>query len=112
MFLGDETPNILDLHQIIVPRYASRWRDLGVQLKIPTDNLDTIAIDNMNHPRCSQRCCTVMLRRWMEITTKPTWDILRKAIDHLPDLLPNLSHDSSSKSKEIMLIAHLLVCVL
>ena len=97
MFLGDETPNFSDLHRIIVPRYAPRWRDLGVQLNIPISYLDTIAINNKNHPHHCHQCCTVMLQRWMEITTKPSWDILHKAIDHLPDQLP---HDSSSKSKK------------
>ena len=76
-----------------MPRYAARWKDLGVQLNIPIHDLDIIAVNNTNHPSYSEQCCKAMLQKWMEMTTKPSWDILQKALDHLP----NSSHD---KSKE------------
>ena len=83
-----------------MPRYAARWKELGIQLKLSTDCLDTIAINNNNHPRWGQQCCMEVLQRWMEVTTKPTWDIVKNAIDHLPDCSPNLPHERSSKSKQ------------
>ena len=87
-------PELSELHRDIVPKYAARWKDLGVELKLPVYHLNTIAVDNANHPSHSERCCKAMLQKWMEITPKPTSTILQKAIDHL-----SLSREGSSKSK-------------
>ena len=44
-----------------------------------------------------------MLSKWMQITPKPTWNILRKAIDGL--ISP--SHDGNSKSKKTTCLLYL-----
>ena len=93
---GDRNPELSEIHRNIVPVYAARWKDLGVQLKIPIHHLNTIAIDNVHHPSYSQQCCKAMLQKWMESTPNPTWDELQKAIDYLS----NLSQDCISESKE------------
>ena len=82
---GSRKSEVSELHRYIVPKYAARWRDLGVQLKIPEHHLNTIATNNTNHPFYSEQCCKAMLQKWMEITPDPTWSILQMAIDCLSD---------------------------
>ena len=82
---GSGKPEVSELHRYIVPKYAGRWRDLGIQLKIPEHHLNTIAVNNTNHPFYSEQCCKVMLQKWMEITPDATWSILQMAIGCLSD---------------------------
>ena len=82
---ASEKPEVSELHRHIVPKYAVRWRDLGVQLKIPGHHLDIIAVDNINHPSYNEQCCKAMLWKWLEITPNATWNMLQMAISYLPD---------------------------
>ena len=82
---GSEKPEVSELHSRIVPKYAARWRDLGVQLKIPEHHLNTIAVNNTNHPSYCEQCCKAMLQKWLKITPNATWSILHMAIDYLSD---------------------------
>ena len=94
--LGDKIPDFIELHQNIVPIYAARWKDLGIQLRIPIHQLDTIAVNYVNHPSYSQQCCKAVLQKWIEITPNPTMNILQTAIDGLT----NLSQNDNSQSKK------------
>ena len=91
---GNRKPELSELHRQIVPKYAARWRDLGVQLKIPINYLDEIAEDNANRPSCSRKCCKAMLQKWMEITPNATWDMLHSAIDCFNSLSCNGNSES------------------
>ena len=82
--IDNKKPEISELHSHIVPKYAVRWKDLGIQLKIPEHNLDAIEVDNINHPSYCEQCCKKMLKKWMEITPDATWNTLQKAINDLP----------------------------
>jgi len=82
--LGNKIPELSELYRYIVPQYAARWKDLGVALKIPTHHLNIIEVTGVNHPCYIQECCKAVLQKWMEITPKPTWNILQKAIASLP----------------------------
>ena len=85
MYLGNGKPEVKELHTQIVPKCAAKWRDFGVQLKIPEHHLNTIAVDNINHPSYSEQCCKAVLRKWMEITPNPTWRMLQMAVNCLSD---------------------------
>ena len=85
LFSDSGKPEVSEFHRHIVPKYAAKWRDLGVQLKIPEHHLNTIAVNNTNHPFYSDQCCKAMLQKWMEITPDATWNILQMAIGCLPD---------------------------
>ena len=85
MSSGNRKPELLELHRHIVPKYAARWRDLGVQLKMPTHYLDTIAEDNANRTEYSKQCCKAMLQKWIQTTPNATWNMLQTAIDFLSD---------------------------
>ena len=91
--LGNRKPEASELHRHIVPKYAARWRDLGVQLKIPEHHLNTIAVNNTNHPSYSEQCCKAVLEKWMKITPNATWDKLHSVIE----CFTTLSHDDNSE---------------
>ena len=84
---GSRKPEVSELYRYIVPKYAARWRDLGVQLKIPEHHLNTIAVNNTNYPSYCEQCCKTMLQKWMKITPNATWSMLHEAIDCLSDSL-------------------------
>jgi len=99
--LGNTIPELSDISRYIVPKYAARWKDLGVELKLPTYHLDAIAVNYVNHPWYSQECCRAMLQKWLEITPKPTWNILQKAIATLHQkAIASLPQNSNTKSKK------------
>ena len=81
--IGNKKLEISELHRSIVPKYAARWKDLGIQLKIPEYHLDAIAADNKNSQSFSRECCKAVLKKWMEITPDATWNMLQKAINDL-----------------------------
>ena len=95
--IGDKPVELSELYRDIVPKYAARWRDLGVHLKIPIYHLDTIAVNNTHHPSYSEQCCKAVLHKWIQITPNPTQSVLQKAID----CLPSLFHDDNSESMYI-----------
>ena len=97
--LGNTTPKLSDLQKDIVPQYAARWRDLGIQLNIPIHTLDIIAADNVHHREHARSCCRCMLNKWIETNTEATWNELHEAIANLPVL----SDDESSKRKEVII---------
>ena len=105
--LGDRMPELSELYRDIVPKYAAKWRDLGVELKIPVHQLDCIAVNHTNHPQYSEQCCKAVLLKWMETTPNPTWTVLQKAIDGLS----GLSYEESSESKRVVMISYLILCV-
>ena len=74
----------MELHRTIVPVFATRWKHLGIQLKIPENKLDII---KANNPSSVTDCCTEMLRKWLQMSAKCTWTELQVAIDHLPHSL-------------------------
>ena len=92
--LGNLKPEVSELYRHVVPKYAARWRDLGVQLRIPEHHLNTIAVNNTNHPSYSEQCCKAVLQKWIKITPNATWDMLHSAID----CLTGLYHDGNSES--------------
>ena len=83
LFSDSGKPEVSELHRHI--EYAAKWRDLGVQLKIPEHHLNTIAVNNTNHPFYNEQCCKAMLQKWMEITPDATWSILQLATNCLSD---------------------------
>ena len=94
--IGDKTVDLAELHRSIVPLYATRWKDLGIELRIPMHHINIIAADHAHHPSFSEECCKAVFHKWMEISPKHTWSILQKAINSLP----SSSHDGSSESKK------------
>ena len=63
-------PLLKDLHNYIVPVYATRWRVIGTQLGLPNGRLDII---EYNHSNDVERCCISMLDEWLNIDTTASW---------------------------------------
>ena len=63
---GSEKPEISELHRHIVPQICSKVE------YIPEHHLNTIAVNNTNHPSYCEQCCKAMLQKWMKITPNAT----------------------------------------
>ena len=56
----------------------SKWYNLGMQLRIPTESLDCIQMENLSMPECLLKMLTV----WLKCTNPPpTWDILTEVLE-------------------------------
>ena len=75
--LGELTTE--DLSTLVNELQAVRdiWYALGVQLKVPVDDLRCIRADNRD--RCSE-CLREMLLVWLTHTTLPTWQMVVDAL--------------------------------
>ena len=63
-----------------MPKYAARWKDLGIQLNIRTYALDAIAVDKANFPNFTEWCCLAMFQKWLETTPDASLDLLQKLL--------------------------------
>ena len=80
---GKETPNIKDIRNYVVPKWAAKWRQLGTQLNIDQHVMDIVECDNRNDCRS---CCLKMFCKWLEINHVASWEDILTAVDSLsPD---------------------------
>ena len=77
---GKKTPTLIDICNKVVPFWASKWRQLGVQLKITNHMMDIIEHDYRND---CERCCTEMLTKWLDYDYTASWGDLITAVDNL-----------------------------
>jgi len=69
-----------DLANHVVPRWASKWRNLGMQLKIDYHLMDNIQQD---FPSDCEMCCNKMLAEWLQSNSAACWEDLIVAVDNL-----------------------------
>ena len=62
---------------MFVEKYATKWRNIGLELSITTEALDIIKVDN---PTEVQNCCRAMLKMWLQKDTEASWEKLIYAI--------------------------------
>ena len=55
-------PELKDLVKLPV---AAKWKQLGVQLGVPTHKLDEIQANNKNSPNFTQECLSDMFDWWL-----------------------------------------------
>ena len=67
-----------DLESHIVQSYASKWRNLGLQLRVDYQLMENIECD---HPNDCERCCSKMLAEWLQSNPAACWEDLITAID-------------------------------
>ena len=59
-----------------------KWYDIGIELGISIDELDTISVNNQND---SEKCLVDMIKIWLKsINPPPTWNALSKALKSDP----------------------------
>ena len=64
----------------MVPKWASKWRQLGTQLNIDQHLMDIIEHDNLND---CKRCCSKMFSEWLNSKPNTSWEDIITAVDNL-----------------------------
>lgn len=59
---------------------ASRWRDLGLELKLDDSKLDII---KTNNPQDAEQCCTEMYQRWLRSDLEASREKLTLALQNI-----------------------------
>ena len=78
--LGRERPKIKDISNYVVPKWASKWRQLGRQLNIEKHLMDNI---ECNYPADCENCCSNMFSKWLDINPSAFWEDVIIAVDNL-----------------------------
>ena len=68
-----------DLFNIVIPKVANKWYELGIQL-LNQPQLPKLEEIQKAYPNNLQRCCVEMLKYWLDITPGATWDNLIHAL--------------------------------
>ena len=71
-----------DIDNNVVEKCASKWKELGSRLNMGEHLIRNIEYD---YPNDCERCCRIMLSKWLEETAHPTWDILIRAFAEISD---------------------------
>ena len=89
LILGCLEPNDLRKVQHILWEARTQWYNLGLELNIPPDSLDSIQLANQQNP---DYCFRAMLTKWLREHQRPTWSALAEALrspsvglDHLAE---------------------------
>ena len=61
----------------ITPRYASHWKEIGVLIGIPIEEIKAI---EHGHPTMPKVCCNEMLTKWLECDKNASWSKVFAAI--------------------------------
>ena len=70
-------PNDLRKVQHILWEARTQWYNLGLELDITPDSLDSIEVANSGKP---DRCFRAMITKWLREQQRPTWSALAKAV--------------------------------
>ena len=77
--IDSSKPLLKDLHNLVVPRVANKWYELGIQLlnESQLPRLDEIRATHSNDRR---EGCVEMLKCWLNINPGASWDNLINAL--------------------------------
>jgi len=91
-------PRLKDLHNLVTPLYAVRWREIGSHLGLQNGLLDIIDYDQQHR---AEDCCNMVWEHWLDMDSNACWEKVLVAIDNL--LLPKqiLGFNSASYMHEI-----------
>lgn len=75
IIIDSSKPLLKDLHNIVAPKVAKYWSELGIQLfsEQQLRRLDEIHTAHSNDPR---KGCIEMLKHWLNVTPGASWDNL------------------------------------
>lgn len=61
-------PDVVDLALLmeLCGKIASQWRNIGVQLRVPGHELDTIQANHRGHPHMVQNCLSSVFDWWLK----------------------------------------------
>ena len=66
-------PELKDLYVHFTPKYALKWKVIGTLLGVTSEKLDIIEHDSREKV---EECCNEMLRWWLRIDLKASWEKL------------------------------------
>ena len=92
--IGDLKPKLKDLHNIVIPKVSARWYDLAIQL-VDDSQLPKLEEIRRAYGGDYQGGCVEMLKYWLQVDKKATWD---KIIDALK--APGLQFLNESQNVE------------
>ena len=69
-----------DLNRYVVKKYATDWKDVGLELEIEINDLKIIEKD---HPQDCVACFQETLNKWLKLTPNATWRSLEVALDNV-----------------------------
>ena len=76
--LSELRPTEQYLNRLFIKNYATKWRDIGLELNITGNNLDIIKTDNPNEV---QKRCRGILKVWLDIDPEASWEKLLHAVE-------------------------------
>ena len=77
----DNTPTMRDLNRYVTKkRYATEWKDIGIELGLTLDVLEIIRQDHHNE---SVACFQITLDKWLKKVPNATWRMLEVAITNV-----------------------------
>ena len=79
VIIDSSKPLLKDLSNIVIPKVASKWFELGIQL-LNEQQLPKLDEIHKAYPNDLQRRCIELLKYWLEITPGATWDNLIHAL--------------------------------
>ena len=100
-FTGEDTPDWRDLHSSVVSQYAVHWEAIGAELGLEYYHIANISEDHHNR---TEKGCTAMLMKWLQLGDSPTWGRLDDAINKIikqKDSSLLFSGDSINNSKPV-----------
>ena len=77
--IDSSRPSLKDLHNIVIPKVANTWYDLGIQL-FNESQLPKLKEISATYATDRQRGCVEMLQYWLSVTPGATWDGLINAL--------------------------------
>ena len=79
-FVGNDPPNMKDLNRHVVKRFASIWKDVGIELGLQLPVLKSIEQDYPKNVVC---CFQETLDKWLRLYPGASWSILEIAITNV-----------------------------
>ena len=77
--IDSSRPLLRDLFNIVIPKVANKWYELGIQL-LNQSQLPKLEEIQKAYPNNFQRCCFEMLKYWLDITPGASWDNLIRTL--------------------------------
>jgi len=99
-------PRLKDLHNLVTPRHAAQWRDIGSHLGLQSGLLDIVDYDQQHK---AEDCCNMVWEHWLDMDSKACW---KKVLDITDGLLlskqaercstSSISHDISPETTNLL----------
>ena len=83
MHVENDKPEINELYQKVVSKFAVQWEELGLAMGLEKGTLDIISSSNKYNPNRAEDCCRKMLADWLKVDPLATWSKLEEAITQL-----------------------------